>query len=366
MSNLSKLNPPTWRRSWLASHLMLGAVIALLGCEEAAVTQTDIARPIKPAVIGYLKAPESTLINQFVGKIDAAQTVDLAFEVPGQLAALTPREGDQIAQGALIARLDQTPFEIQVREASAQFELAQLDFKRKQSLLKDNAISPALVDQASAQLDLVRAHLDMSRRQLKETELRAPFNGLLSRRFVDNHTFVGAGQAIVRFSDLSEVFVRITVPERLVGALNQQQILRLWAILPDTGESIPLALKEFSGEANPVAQSYMVTLVMPATQNMRLLPGMNITVFAERALMDQHPLVPIEAVHEAPGGGFYVWRFSSATGAVSPQSIKTGEIRGAQIEVVEGLTPGDAFVAAGGHQLRDGMVVRPMPADARK
>lgn len=321
---------------------------------------------MKPAVIDYLKAPQTKLINQFVGKIDGAQTVDLAFEVPGQLASLLPREGDEIAKGALIAQLDQAPFEIQVREARAQFELAELDFKRKQSLLKDNAISPALVDQARAQLDLVQAHLDMSERQLSETELRAPFSGLLSRRFVDNYTFVGSGQAIIRFTDLSEVFVRIAVPERLISALNQQQITRLWATLPETNEEIPLTLKEFSGEANPVAQSYMVTLVMPGIQGLRLLPGMNITVYAERASANQYPLVPIEAIHESPAGGFYVWQFSEATGSVSQQSISTGEVRGAHIEIIDGLKPGDAFVAAGGHQLRNGMTVRPVASGARR
>ena len=346
------------------------AAIVITGCgdsNESQINEKAQAGPTpRPALIATLEQPSDQILHEFVGKVDAAQTVDLSFEVGGQLASVTPREGDRLTEGSLIAALDPTPFEISVREAKAQFELAELDLRRKRALLKDKAISPALVDQASAQLDLARAHLEMSERHLAETRLVAPFDGLLSRRYVDNHSLAAAGQAIVRLSDLTEIFVRIAVPERLVSTINDRTVTNLWARLPGVDTDIPLALKEFAGEANSVAQSYRVTLVMTGLPPVDVLPGMNVTVYAERAMPNLYPRIPLDAIHESPDGSFYVWRYANESQTVTRQPVRVGDIREGQVEIKEGLKPGDRFAAAGGQQLREGMRVRPMtPAQPR-
>ena len=346
------------------------AAIVITGCadsKEALINEKAPVEPApRPALIATLAKPSDRILHEFIGKVDAAQTVDLSFEVSGQLASITPREGDRLAAGSLIAALDPTSFEISVREAKAQFELAELDLRRKRALLKDKAISPALVDQASAQLDLALAYLEMSERHLSETRLVAPFDGLLSRRYVDNHSLAAAGQAIVRLSDLTEIFVRIAVPERLVSTINDRTVTNLWARLPGVDTDIPLALKEFAGEANAVAQSYRVTLVMTGPPPVDLLPGMNVTVYAERALPNLYPRIPLDAIHESPNGTFYVWQYANESQTVTRQPVRVGDIRGGQVEIIEGLKPGDRFAAAGGQQLREGMRVRPMtPAQPR-
>ena len=156
------------------------AAIVIAGCadsKEALINEKTSVEPApRPALIATVAKPSDRILHEFIGKVDAAQTVDLSFEVSGQLTSITPREGDRLAAGSLIAALDPTPFEISVREAKAQFELAELDLRRKRALLKDKAISPALVDQASAQLDLALAYLEMSERHLAESRLVAPFD----------------------------------------------------------------------------------------------------------------------------------------------------------------------------------------------
>lgn len=346
------------------------AAIVITGCADSSESpineKAQVGPNPRPALIATLEQPSDRILHEFVGKVDAAQTVDLSFEVSGQLESVPPREGDRLAEGSLIAALDPTPFEISVREAKAQFELAELDLRRKRALLRDKAISPALVDQASAQLDLARAHLEMSERHLAEAQLVAPFDGLLSRRYVDNHSLATAGQAIVRLSDLTEIFVRIAVPERLVSTINDRTVTNLWARLPGLDSDIPLALKEFAGEANVVAQSYRVTLVMTEAPPVDVLPGMNVTVYAERAMPNLFPRIPLDAIHESPDGTFYVWRYANESQTVARQSVRVGDIRGGQVEIIEGLAPGDRFAAAGGQQLREGMRVRPMtPAQQR-
>ena len=89
--------------------------ILITGCADSQepVAATD---PVpRPALIATLNQPSNRILHEFVGKVDAAQTVDLSFEVSGQLTSLLPREGDRLVEGSLIAALDPTPFEISVR-----------------------------------------------------------------------------------------------------------------------------------------------------------------------------------------------------------------------------------------------------------
>ena len=160
--------------------------------------------------------------------------------------------------------------------------------------------------------------------------------------------------------------MRIAVPERLVSTINDRTVTNLWARLPGMDTDIPLALKEFAGEANAVAQSYRVTLVMTGPPPVDVLPGMNVTVYAERAMPNLYPRIPLDAIHESPDGSFYVWRYANESQTVTRQPVRVGDIRGGQVEIKEGLKPGDRFAAAGGQQLREGMRVRPMtPAQPR-
>ena len=121
------------------------AAIVITGCadsKEALINEKTPVEPApRPALIATLAKPSDRILHEFIGKVDAAQTVDLSFEVSGQLASITPREGDRLAAGSLIAALDPTPFEISVREAKAQFELAELDLRRARAVERQSHFS---------------------------------------------------------------------------------------------------------------------------------------------------------------------------------------------------------------------------------
>jgi RND family efflux transporter MFP subunit len=341
--------------------LILSLIGLISGCGQSSPDALDAAQPIRPAYVTTVTESSAPKRHTFIGKVDAAQRVDLSFEVGGQIAQFDLRAGAQVTKGQLIAALDPTDFTLQREAAKAQRALAQSDLSRKQRLLKDQAISAALVDDAVSVLKLREAQLALAEKALADTRLTAPFAGHLAIRYLDNHMAIQAGEPIVRLNDLTELFIQISVPEKLFGALGSSDIASIYATLPAAGDrQFPLTLREYAGEASAVAQSYRVTFAMAPVPGVRVLPGMNATVVATRAASPPGIWIPLEALVTSPEGDFLVWVMDAKTETVGARTVTLGEAGPLGINVIQGLTQGEIIVTAGVQHLRAGTRIRPI------
>ena len=350
-------------------------VLTASGCEQPLPPVADQA--IRPAKLFEVSGQSGSVTHQLVGRVAAAQTVDVSFEVNGTLNQLPLRKGQAAKKGALIAALDPTDFRLAVREAEVQLRLALQDLRRKQSLLQNRGIAQSAVDDAQATFELSEVRLAQTRERLAKTRITAPFDGLVSDRYVDNRTRVGIGDTIARLTDLNTLKVVVAFPESLMAELELQtpppkekqkekdkdeaqttRITAEFAFLP--GEQFPLTFSENIGEANAVAQTFTVSFVMqrPAQQN--ILPGMTALVRIQSAgeTSADQLAIPTSALQSAADGTFFVWLFDKDTQEVRRRAITVAELSGGGIGVTSGLAIGDILIAAGASQLQDGMRVR--------
>jgi len=137
----------------LISVIYLILAIALASCAEPEVFEFE-DQTVRPARIFKVQSDLDTVTRRFVGKVDASQTVDMSFEVSGLLTTLPVLEGQPVLKGSVLASLDPTNFELKLREAKVQLELASRDMERKIKLLDDKGISPSQVDDAKALFEL--------------------------------------------------------------------------------------------------------------------------------------------------------------------------------------------------------------------
>ena len=341
--------------------LLTGLLLA--ACEAAEPPPVE-DQSIRPARIFLVPSTGSNISHEFVGRVEAAQSVDLSFEVPGPLIKLLVREGQSTTAGQLIAALDQTDFLLAVREAQVQLKLARQDLTRKRKLLNERGISRSIVDDAQAQYDLRQVGLAQAQERLSDTEIHAPFDGQVARRFTDNYVNVTAGEPIIRLHDLNELFVVVSVPEKILATVNADQILSLnarFAFLPE--QTFALTFLENSGEADAVAQTYEITFTMPTPQEWNILPGMTATVEVEirSEQSDQQSIsIPAAALVSDPNGDFFVWKFDPESGLVASQPVQVGPAQGGGIPVRSGLQSGDLIVSSGATHLQSGMKVRPL------
>lgn len=343
----------------LAAALLAPAL--LLAC---APEEEPAATGVRPVQIERVADAGPQRTNEFVGRIEAVRTVDLAFQVSGQLAELPATDGLDVAEGDLIARLDLEDFRRAEREARVQLQQAQTDLERQQTLFDRGIASEAARGNAQTQYDLRSVALETARRNLSNATLEAPFDGQVSRVLVDNYTVVSAGRAVVRLQDLSELRVSIPIPENLIANYREEDLVSIeasFAFLP--GERYALEPRELVAEADSGSQTYRGILALPPDIPANILPGMTATVwssFSTSADLPDNLRVPVTALAFDASGEPVVFVFDSGTGRVSRRPVSTGEITNDAVTITQGLAPGELIATAGVSALQDGMTVRPL------
>jgi len=348
-----------------ALALIASVLVAACG-EQAAGPSVELVRP---ALIVQLGSAATAGAERFPGRVRAEKRAELSFNVPGFLEQFDPREGARVKAGQAVARLEASVFRARLNAARAEFERARTDLERYQRLWAgEQAVAQAEVDDRKSRLEVARTNLATAEQELADTEIRAPFDGVLVRRRVETFSNVQAKQVVADLQDLGRLEVVINVPERIFRQHRPEQ----FALALFSGQEerpVKLRLKSFAAEADPQTQSYEVVLAIETVPaGMVILPGMTTSVapFAgtkanANTNMDTPApdvWVPLTAI--APqGDAKQVW-VVGADGAVASRTVTTGEVRGGEIRIVAGLATGERIVAAGVQALRAGMKVRPL------
>ena len=347
----------------LAPIPALAALLALAACSGETPAPEAPPHLVQLGEVTSM-APEAR--HEFVGRVEARLSVDMAFQVGGQLADLPVTEGQRIAEGDPVARLDLQDFERALHEARVQMQQARTDLERQRTLHERGIASQAALDSAQTQYDLRQVALQTAQRNLEYATLSAPFDGLVSRRLVDNYTIVSPGQPIVRIQDIGELRVSIPVSEDMVATFDQTNLIELeaaFSFLP--GQTFSLTPRELVSEPDDTSNTYRAIAALPDNIPANILPGMTATVWAEferNAPVSTNVAVPLAAVAERPDGTNVVWLYDAETGTVSSRIVETDGLRGDRVIISAGVQPGDRIVTAGVSALHEGMEVRPLDA----
>ncbi len=320
------------------------------------LAQDDLVRPAKLMTVG---ADTGGVTRQFFGQVVARQTVDLAFQVSGQIVEFPATEGQGIAKDALIAELDTEPFELQQQQASLQVEQAERLVARLNNL--GASASEVSKQDAETQLALSRVQLRNAEYSLENATLRAPFDALVASRNVANFTTTNAGAPVVRLHDMSELRIDIDVPEVLFQRAGQDAAVSLFARFPTGDETYPLVIREFNAEASSIGQTFRLTLGMEQPEDVSVLPGSSVIVLA--TLNEESPrlIVPATAIRIANDGSTSVLQFmptENDDGTLEAVNVEVKATRDGQFMVTSGLEVGAEIVRIGAQVLADGQTVR--------
>ena len=345
----------------ISRALLCVALVMLTACADR-LEPEPVDQSVRPARILLVKDAAQTLEYQFVGRVQALSTVDMTFEVSGPLRQLPVREGQTISAGTLVAALDTRDFELAVREAEVELQLARQDLERKLKVLKQRSIARSIVDDAKSRYDLQQVRLEQAREQLDNARLVAPFEAFVARRYVDNFVTVRAGEKILRLHDPNRLLVVANVPESLYATVAQEQVLSMHAEFDFApGQRFTLAPYENQGEADQLAQTYQVSLIMDRPENWNILPGMTASVkvrLRDPARQAARLLIPASALVNDGAGQFFVWVYDRESGQVARREVGVGMPFEQGIPVISGLTEGELIVVTGASQLSEGMQVR--------
>ncbi len=338
-------------------------LMAVSGCGKKEVEKKrEVIRPVKLMTV---KDSKAVLSHGFPGTVRAARRTILSFKVSGPLVELPVEEGQFVKKGELIAQIQKRDFENAVNEALARYREAEQQFRRYKELYAKKQVSKADYDRYRAARDVAKARLEDAQNALRDTTLRAPFDGVISKRYVENFQKVRAKEPIVNLQDISRIEILVDIPELMMAEIRDKKAVKIVARFDSIpGKEFPLKVKEYSTEADPATQTYQVVLVMDQPPEANIFPGMTATVIASFADTKEKgsvtTLVPAIAVLDAPGDHPYVWVFDPKEGVVHKREVKIGPLEGsANIKILSGVRPGEKIVVAGVTKLQEGMKVRP-------
>jgi multidrug efflux system membrane fusion protein len=352
--------------------LVLGAIAAVVFVDwQPAVEPTP--EPIRPLKTMKISSAQTAAVRNYPGRVRASKEVRLAFQVAGPLIELNVKKGDKVSAGDVLAKIDPRDFASALQSKEAVLAKAKEDYEKIERLFNDGHAGKQELTDYKAAYEVAQADADVARKALEDTQLVAPFSGVIADKFVDNFQNIAAKQAVLSLQDVTSVDIDVSVPEeRVIRAQDadrgQYRFVAVFDYLP--GREFDAELKEFTTEADPVTQTYTATFSMPAPQDVKVLPGMTVTIREFRKNSDPNApasfTLPVDAVPiDEPTGTYSVWKVNvspDGTGTVHRQKVSVGEMVGDDIVVTDGIAPGDQIALAGVYVLKEGQKVKPFLA----
>lgn len=346
------------------------------GCSKKQEIETvEEVRPVKTMIV---EVPDAGGIRHFPGRIDANRKAEIAFRVSGKVQELLVKEGDLVSKGDAIAKLDPTDFQIAVNDKKALYTRASKDYERSKGLVKEGHISKMDFDKLESNFLSAQAELNLAKQQLAYTELKAPFDGTVAKRYIQSFEEVQAKQVIIALNDNDILEVKFDLPENLilrikrieqVDAVEASQLKHQIPVVAlfnsQQGKEYSLLFKEMSTKADSNTQTFSMTYTMPKPESVIVLPGMTAMVKIDLSKfidVDNIFYLPVSAVVADVALQGTVWVVDEKTMQVAPVSVKVGTMRGNSIQIKEGLEAGQRIVSAGVPFLHKGLRVTLMKA----
>lgn len=340
------------------------AVLSLLtACGEEAREQQSLAKPIAAAVT-RVEVVDVPLTYVVPGSVVSDGRVDVSSRVVGFIEQLDVREGQKVARGDLLVRIDPSDIDEAIRQAQAgvragseELADAEQDVQKFAKLAQSGSASSETLRKAKVRLDIAGATLDKARSALAAAEaqkgyasITSPVDGIIVSVAKRRGEMATAGSTILTVESREVLLFKAFVSESNLGAIDPKTPV---TVRIDTLKDAPFLgqIRGIVPSGDDVTRRYEINVVLPSTPS--LVPGMfgraQIHIGAKKA-----PLIPRRAVVRRGGlDGVFVLDDKTARF----RWLRTGQELGDSIEVIAGLSGGETILSAANDAVRDGSVI---------
>ncbi len=310
-----------------------------------------------PVEVATLELGRIEASLRFSATLEAERDVLVFAEAPRRVVELLVEEGDRVAPGQLLVRLQDDEQGSAVAKASIQLEQAEREWRRQQSLYEQSLVSEQLWVDALTAYDQARIALEDARRNLGYTRVRAPIGGTVTERLVNLGDHVTVNQSLFRVVDFGSIVARVYVPEKELPSLSPGVPARIRAAA--TGDVVLAgSVDRVAPTVDRATGTVKVTVAVPRDGGLR--PGMYAVVELVTRVEEDALLVPKRAV-VYDNDQLFVFRLGDER-RVERVPIRVGLESTDWIQPQEGLEAGQQVVVAGQSGLKDGALVR-LPGD---
>lgn len=302
---------------------------------------------------GYLIEP--TQMNELIystGSLLPDEEVELSFETSGKVTNIFFEEGTRVKKGDLLAKINDRPLQAQLLKLQAQRKLTEEKEFRQRQLLDRDAISRESYDQVATELQSQQADILLLEARIAETELRAPFDGIVGLRMISEGAYATTQTKIVRLVKIKPLKIEFSIPERYAGEVTPGFPIDF--VIDGMPETFKAKVYAVEPKIDVNTRTIVVRALYPNSGE-ELKPGRFTSVKALLSQIDNTVSIPTEAViPEMDGETVFIYK----NGKAEKIRIHTGLRTESHIQIREGLNFGDTLLTTAILQLRHNLPVQ--------
>ena len=210
------------RRSWAPALIVTAFALSAAACARKGAADGRTADGPPRQAVEVVPVARRDLVETLnvVGSLAPNESAQLRAEIAGQIRAIRFHEGERVAEGQVLVKIDDAELQAQLAQADARFKLAELNLQRAENLRRSQTNTEADYDRALSEYAGGKAELALLRVRLEKTEIKAPFAGVVGARMISPGDYVDNTKVIATIADLSRLKVDFRVPERYLGKLH--------------------------------------------------------------------------------------------------------------------------------------------------
>jgi len=350
VSQLKKLF--TMKKVYYSLISFFAILLASCGAKEKTTgASTDITIPVVTEPVQLNTSVSELSVS---GNVEGFKTVRLSFLVGGKINYLAAEEGQMLSRGQLAATLDPTNYSLAKQAADVQVQQFTDEYNRLKIMHDRTSVSESDFKKIGFALDEASTQQRLQGKNLSDTKLYSPINGVLLKKLAETGEIVSVGNPILVIADISTVKVNAYIPENELHNIQLGQTATVEISALDT--SFQGKLTEVGSAADPSSRAFTVKVEVPNPKFL-IRPGMVAEI--KLSSRESHPAItiPAEAVLHNTNEESYVYVADQKQNKAFVRKVSTGQVVNNRIEITNGLNNGDVIVTGGQQKLSDGSFV---------
>jgi len=340
--------------SVVALVAIVGLAFFLQSCTDSKGKNNTIPKGSEPIPVKIMALEQSNTSPVIItsGQLTTDDETILSFKTSGVIHSVLVKEGDHVKKGQLIATLDFTEINAQVALARHNYEKAQRDFQRATNLYKDSVATLEQLQNSQTGLSVAKEQLYAANFNRSFSEIHAPANGYVLRKFVNAGQVVGTGDPVLMTNGASQSkwVLKTGVSDKQWASIKIGDDARI-KIDAFADQSFQGRVIRKSEKADPQTGAFSVDLEL-RSEAVKLANGMFGSAELHSGEASTSWSVPYEAVLDANGNeGFVFITMDNKTAMKQPVIIES--FNGKNIRISKGLEKATSLIIAGSAYLAD-------------
>ena len=287
-----------------------------------------------------------------IGRLVPDEEVQLSFETSGKITDIYFQEGSSVKKGTLLAKVNDAQLQAQLARLEAQVPLAKERVYRQSTLLQRDAVSKEALEIVKTELATLNADIEKTKAQIEQTELRAPFDGVIGLRQVSVGSYASPSTVVAKLTSVTPIKIEFSVPERYASEVKRGTNLEFTV----EGKLEAFKAQVYATEASLDAETHtLLVRALYPNANGELLSGQYAGIRLKQKEVADAIAIPSEAIVPEMGKNKV---FVCRNGNAEPVDVVTGIRTDSEIQIVSGLEFGDTILTSGTLQLRKGSAVK--------